>query len=56
MKYRLYDEMVCEFFRSIRILAEVDMIKRHFLEGKQGMEPVNRDSLLKRVIEGRITV
>ena len=61
VKYRLADEMVCEFFRSMRVLAEnrlaeVDLIKRRFLEGRQGMEPVNRDDLLKRVIEGGVTV
>ena len=37
-------------------LAEVDMIKRRFLEGREGMEPVNREDLLKRVIEGGVTV
>jgi len=61
VKYRLADEMVCEFFRSMRVLAEnrlaeVDLIKRRFLEGRQGMEPVNRDDLMKRVIEGGVTV
>ena len=61
VKYRLADQMVCEFFRSMRVLAEhrlaeVDMIKRRFLEGRQGMEPVNREDLLKRVIEGGVTV
>ena len=61
VKYRLADEMVCECFRSMRILAEnrlaeVDMIKRRFLEGREGMEPVNREDLLKRVVEGGVTV
>ena len=61
VKHRLADEMVCEFFRSMRVLAEnrlaeVDIIKRRFLEGREGMEPVNRDELLKRVIEGGVTV
>ena len=61
VKYRPADEMVCEFFRSMRVLAEnrlaeVDMIKRRFLDGKEGMEPVNRDELLKRVIEGNVIV
>jgi rhodanese-related sulfurtransferase len=61
VKYRLADEKVCEFFRTMRVLAEnrlaeVDMIKRGFLEGREGMEPVNRDDLLKRVIEGGVTV
>ena len=61
VKYRLADEMVCEFFRSMRILAEhrlaeVDMIKRRFLDGREGMQPINRDDLLKRVIQGGVTV
>jgi rhodanese-related sulfurtransferase len=61
VKHRLADEMVCEFFRAMRVLAEnrlaeVDMIKRRFLEGREGMEPVNRDDLLKCVIEGGVTV
>lgn len=61
VKYRLADKMVCEFFRTMRLLAEnrlaeVEMIKRRFLEGRQGMEPVNRSDLLKRVIEGGVTV
>lgn len=61
VKYRLADQMVCEFFRSMRLLAEnrlaeVEMIKRRFLEGKEGMEPVNRNGLLKRVISGAATV
>jgi rhodanese-related sulfurtransferase len=61
VKYRLADEMVCDFFRTMRVLAEnrlaeVDMINRRFLEGREGMEPVNRDDLLKRVVEGGVTV
>lgn len=61
VKCRLADQTVCEFFRSMRLLAEnrlaeVDMIKRRFLEGRQGMEPVNRDDLLKRVVAGDVTV
>lgn len=61
VKYRLADEMVCEFFRSMRVLAEnrlaeVELIKRRFLEGREGMEPVNRDDLLARVVEGGVTV
>jgi rhodanese-related sulfurtransferase len=61
VRYRLADEMVCEFFRSMRVLAEnrlaeVDLIKRRFLDGREGMEPVNRDDLLTRVVEGGVTV
>lgn len=59
--YRLADQTVCEFFRAMRILAEnhlaeVELIKRRFLEGKDGMEPINREDLLKRVLEGDVTV
>ena len=59
--YRLSDQTVCEFFRSMRILAEsrlaeVEQIKRRFLEGREGMEPVDRDALLKLVREGVVTV
>jgi rhodanese-related sulfurtransferase len=59
--YRLADQMVCEFFLSMRIvaenrLAEVELIKRRFLEGREGMEPVDRDALLTRVREGAVTV
>lgn len=61
VKYRLADQMVCAFFRSMRVLAEhrlaeVDLIHRRFLEGKQGMEPVDRHRLLERVRRGEVTV
>jgi rhodanese-related sulfurtransferase len=59
--YRLADQTVCEFFRAMRVLAEsqlaeVEQIKRRFLEGREGMEPVDRDALLKLVSEGAVTV
>jgi len=61
VKYRLADQAVCEFFRAMRLLAEsrlaeVEQIKRRFLEGKEGMEPVNREALLGLVREGAVTV
>lgn len=61
VRYRLADQMVCEFFRSMRVLsenrlAEVEMINRRFLKGKEGMEPVDRNDLLRRVREGAVTV
>ena len=61
VKYRLADQVVCKFFRSMRVLAEnrlaeVEMIKRRFLEGREGMEPVDRGDLLKRVKVGSVTV
>jgi rhodanese-related sulfurtransferase len=59
--YRLADQRVCEFFLSMRVLAEsrlaeVEQIKRQFFEGREGMEPVDRDALLQRVREGAVTV
>jgi rhodanese-related sulfurtransferase len=61
VKYRLADEMVCQFFRSMRLLAEsrlaeVELINRRFLEGREGMEPVDRDDLLTRVRQGAAIV
>jgi rhodanese-related sulfurtransferase/DNA-binding transcriptional ArsR family regulator len=61
VKYRLADQMVCEFFRYMRVLAEnrlaeVEMINRRFLDGKEGMEPVDREDLLHRVKNGSVTV
>jgi rhodanese-related sulfurtransferase/DNA-binding MarR family transcriptional regulator len=59
--YRLADEEVCAFFRSMRLLAEsrlaeVERIRRRFLGSWGGMEPVNRDDLLMRVRTGAVTV
>ncbi len=59
--YRLADQSVCEFYRTMRILAEnrlaeVEQITRQFFEGKEGMEPVDREKLLKRVQEGSVIV
>lgn len=59
--YRLADQAVCEFFRAMRVLAEsrlaeVEQIKRQFLEGREGMEPVNREALLDLVRKGAVTV
>ena len=59
--YRLADPTVCEFFRSMRILAEirlaeVEQIKRQFLAGREGMEPVDRKELLALVRQGAVAV
>jgi rhodanese-related sulfurtransferase len=59
--YRLSDQNVCDFFRSMRVLAEnrlaeIEMIKRRFLEGRVGMEPVDRKDLMRRVKNGAVTV
>jgi rhodanese-related sulfurtransferase len=59
--YGLADPAVCEFFRAMRVLAEsrlaeIEQIKRQFLEGREGMEPVEREELLKLVRQGAVTV
>jgi rhodanese-related sulfurtransferase len=59
--YRLTDQAVCDFVLTMRVLAErelaeVEQIKRRFLEGKEGLEPVDRESLIERVKEGKVVV
>lgn len=59
--YRLAGQTVCDFFFSMRVLAEtrlaeVEQITRRFLEGREGMEPVDREALRERVMEGAVTV
>jgi len=59
--YRLADQTVCEFFHAMRVLAEsqlaeVEQIKRRFLEGREGMQPVDRNALLKLMREEAVTV
>ena len=59
--YRLADEQVCQFYRSLRSLAEarlaeVGEITRRFLEARQGLQPVDREQLLAKVRDGAVTV
>jgi rhodanese-related sulfurtransferase len=59
--YRLADEEVCQFYRSLRNLAETRLtevreITREFLSDRQGMKPVDREALLSKVREGAVTV
>jgi rhodanese-related sulfurtransferase len=59
--YRLADDAVCQFFRSLRSLAEsrlaeIREITRKFLEDHEGMEPLDREGLLARVRNGEVTV
>jgi rhodanese-related sulfurtransferase len=61
VSYRVADLAVCDLFRAMRNvaesrLAEVEQITRRFLEGREGMEPVDRESLLERVRAGEVTV
>jgi ribonuclease PH len=61
VRYRLADEMVCDFYLSLRALAEsrlaeIERITREFLEARGTMEPVDREQLLDRVRRGEVTV
>jgi rhodanese-related sulfurtransferase len=59
--YRLADKAVCDFYLSLRALAEsrlaeIERITREFLEARGTMEPVDREVLLERVRRGEVTV
>lgn len=61
VSYRIADPTVGEFVRSIRILAErqlaeVERISRRFFEGRRGLEPINRDDLIRRVRRREVVV
>lgn len=61
MEYRLADEQVCEFFLTLRTLAEsrlaeIDSIIRQFNEGRDSMEPVEKQALLERVGRAEVIV
>lgn len=59
--YSIADRAVRDYLDSMRSLAEdrlaeVERIKRRFLEGHDGLDPVDRDDLLERVRRGIVTV
>lgn len=59
--YRLADEEVCKFFRSLRRLAdlrlaEIDRIVADFFGNSQSLHPINRKELLKRAKAGEVVV
>ena len=61
VSYRLADEQVCAFFRTLRQLAEsrlleVEQVTREFMEARGAMEPVDREVLVERVKSGAVTV
>jgi rhodanese-related sulfurtransferase len=61
VRYRLAGEDVLEFMRSMRSLARnrlarVDLLMRRFLEGREDLEPIDRDRLLARIRDGSVTV
>ena len=59
--YRIADPAVGEFVRSIRVLAEnqlaeVEQLSRRFFQGKRGLDPVDRNALIKRARNGEVIV
>lgn len=59
--YRLAGLDVCEFFRSMRTLAgtqlaDIDRIVADFFQGREDMEAVDKDDLIKRVLDGSVIV
>ncbi|HJY84137.1 MAG TPA: metalloregulator ArsR/SmtB family transcription factor [Candidatus Binatia bacterium] len=61
VRYRLADEAVADFYRSLRILAasrlaELDQITRQFFKDRDALEPVDRKALLARARKGLVTV
>jgi rhodanese-related sulfurtransferase len=61
VEYRLADGQVCEFFHTLRELAEarlaeVEQVTRAYFGERGAMEAVKGDELLRRVREGAVTV
>ncbi|MEW5980459.1 MAG: metalloregulator ArsR/SmtB family transcription factor [Acidobacteriota bacterium] len=59
--YRLADPQVCQFFQSLRSLAEARLVEvaettRRFLEARQALQGVDRRQLLAKVRDGAVTV
>ena len=59
--YRLADALVCDFFRSFRLLAEdrlaeIEQIRRRFFSESGALDAVDRDTLLQRVQQRKAIV
>jgi|SRR5581483_1771253 len=61
VRYRLTDDAVADFYRALRILAashlaELDRVTRQFFAEREGLEAVDRKTLLTRVRKGLATI
>lgn len=61
VEYRLVDDEVCRFFKSLSSLAEsrlaeVERVKSEYFERRGAMERVPADELMRRVKRGEVTV
>ncbi len=59
--YRLADDGVADFFRSLRLLAEarlaeIERVAREYMTDREAMEAVDRHALLERVKRGDVVV
>jgi len=59
--YRLADALVCDFFRSFRLLAEdrlaeIEQIRRRFFSEGGALDPLDRETLLQRVRQRKAIV
>ncbi len=59
--YSLADVLVSDFFRAYRVLAEdryaeIEQIRRRFLESQQEFDAVDRETLMARVRTGEVIV
>lgn len=59
--YRIADETVCGLVEAMRVvaeqrLAEVEQMTQRFLEGREGMEPVDKEALMSKVRDGDVMV
>jgi rhodanese-related sulfurtransferase len=59
--YRLADALVCDFFRSFRLLAkdrlaEIEQIRRRFFSEGGALDPLDRETLLQRVQQRKAIV
>src|SRR3990172_11764617 len=59
--YRLADDGVAEFYRGLRVLAEsrlaeINRISRDFLADRRGLEAIDQEALVGRVLRGQVTL
>ena len=59
--YRLVDEAVADLYRTLRVLAhnrlaELEQMTRHYFQGRDSLEPINRKTLLARAKKGEVIV
>lgn len=59
--YSLADVLVCDFFRAYRVLAEdrlaeIEQVRRRFLEERKELSAVDRETLMERVQAGEVVV